>query len=472
MSRIKQLGKDSLIYGVGGVLSKSVAFFLLPIYTRIFTPAEYGTLEMLTVISSALGALTMMGMDSAQSMYFFKEKQEGKKAQRKVVSAVLQFRITWGIVATFAAALCAPLLNAALFEGELTAVEFIAAFLASLLLQIMTQSAEVMRLLFKPWGFVSATISQAALAGVLVLVCVIWLDQGILGYFAGGALASLFVGLISWISVREYVDFSQLHWKSWRQLVLFGAPLVPAELAFYVMSTSDRWFVQRFHGAEALGIFAIGAKFSMLLAIVVETFRKAWWPIAMDSMHSEDGPQTFRLISVLYTGLASAAAVALAAFSPWVLKWFTSPEFHSGWRVTVVLAWQSVFYGFFLIASAGIWRAEKTYLNFYLMSGAAAFGVLMNIMLVPSFAGIGAAVATSITYLLWVIATLLVSEKHWKVGFPFPLLGLQVLLGAVFCFGMLNAPLAEDRPLLALCASIVIGIQLGLCLKAARSVYK
>ena len=50
LNRFKQLGKDSIIYGLGGILAKSVSFFMLPIYTRIFSPSDYGTIEMLTVI--------------------------------------------------------------------------------------------------------------------------------------------------------------------------------------------------------------------------------------------------------------------------------------------------------------------------------------------------------------------------------------------------------------------------------------
>ena len=69
-NRLKQLGKDSLIYGIGGTLAKSLSFFLLPVYTSIFSPADYGTIEMLTVISSLLSAILVMGMDSAQSKFF------------------------------------------------------------------------------------------------------------------------------------------------------------------------------------------------------------------------------------------------------------------------------------------------------------------------------------------------------------------------------------------------------------------
>ena len=67
MSRIKQLSKDSIIYGLGGGLVKGFSFFLLPIYTSIFSPSDYGKIEMIVVITSFLSAILIIGMDSAQS---------------------------------------------------------------------------------------------------------------------------------------------------------------------------------------------------------------------------------------------------------------------------------------------------------------------------------------------------------------------------------------------------------------------
>ena len=43
---IKNLGKESLIYGTGHVLARLVTFFLLPIYTHVFTPEEYGVISL------------------------------------------------------------------------------------------------------------------------------------------------------------------------------------------------------------------------------------------------------------------------------------------------------------------------------------------------------------------------------------------------------------------------------------------
>lgn len=438
MSRLKQLGKDSVVYGIGGILARSISFFTLPIYTRIFTPADYGTIEMLAVLSSFLAAILVMGMDSAQSMFFFKEKDQGKAAQARLVSAILQWRLIWGAGIVLTATLTAPLLNAAFFNGKLGWEYFAIAFVSTLFAQILSQSAEVMRLLYRPWGYIGITLAQSVLAAALILMSVLVFNQGILGFFIGGGIASFAVAFFGWYRVREYLSFERVHWDWWPRLLRFGAPLLPAGMAMYAMTTANRWFVQYYHGEEVLGLFAVGAKFGMLMALGVETFRKAWWPVAMDAMHSADGPETFRMIARLYMGFGVAFIVALTFASPWLTTVLTGPSFHDAWPIVGVVAWQSLLYGFFLIASAGIWKAEKTYLNLYLMASAAVLGILLNWLLVPDWAAMGAAIATVATYFAWVIASMMVSERLWQVGFPWRVFALQVCVGLGFVIWFVN----------------------------------
>lgn len=430
MSRLKQLGKDSVIYGVGGVIGKGISFFLLPIYTRIFTPADYGTIEMMMVIVSFLTAFLVMGMDSAQSFYFFEQKQNGKPQQKIVVSAILQWRLTWGLGVVVLAGGLAPFINTWFFGATLPLSYFAISFAGALFATVMSQSVEIFRLLYRPWPYIGVTIANTALTAGLVLLLVVGLDQGIYGFFLGTALGALAVALLGWFLVRDYVDFSKWHHEWWPRLLKFGVPLLPSGLAFYAMSTADRWFVQYYHGAEALGLYAVGAKFALLMALGIETFRKAWWPMAMDAMHSDDGPQTFRMIARLFMGLGVAGVVYLTFLSPWLVKWMTGPEFHEAYPMVGVLAWQSLFYGFFLVGSAGIWKAEKTYITAILMGMTGVINILLNFWWVPEYGGMGAALATAVSYFFWNITSLVISERYWRVHFPIWLLMGQIALGA------------------------------------------
>jgi hypothetical protein len=55
----------------------------------------------------------------------------------------------------------------------------------------------------------------------------------------------------------------------------------------------------------------------------------------------------------------------------------------------------------------------------------------LNWLLVPALGGLGAAVATAVSYLAWIVASMAVSERLWTVGFPYAVLGGQIAIGVV-----------------------------------------
>ena len=53
-NHLRQLGSESLVYGLSGVLSRFVSFFLVPIYTRIFSPEDYGVMTLVSEVEVVL----------------------------------------------------------------------------------------------------------------------------------------------------------------------------------------------------------------------------------------------------------------------------------------------------------------------------------------------------------------------------------------------------------------------------------
>lgn len=437
MNRLKQLGKDSVIYGLGGIFGKALGFFLLPVYTRIFSPSEYGYIEMITIIGLLLGAVVNVGMDSGQSFYFHKVKDKGKEEQARIITSILQWKIMWGFFVIVVATLISPFINLWLFNGELDFSYFLVAFFGVLFGQVMRQSAEILRLLYRPWPYILLMIAQSIVAATLVISLVVLFDKGIFGYLLGSACASILVAVIGWVIVREYLDLSSLHIRTWPMLLRFGLPLLPASLSMYVMNTADRWFIQHYHGEQELGLYAVGAKFAILIAFVVETFRKAWWPIAMDSMHSDDGPRTYRMIARGYMGIGVAGIVYLSFLSPWLMKLMAAETYYEGYPIIGILAWQSLFYGFYLIASAGLWKTENTKYSAIFFAITAVLNILLNYLLVPKYGGIGAAVSSAVVFFIWIGISISISEKLWYIGFPIKVLLMQITIGVATVTGII-----------------------------------
>lgn len=426
MNVLKELGKTSIVYGLGGAFTKGIPFLLLPVYTRIFNPTEYGQIEMMTVISALLSAILIMGLDSAQSFYFFEQEKKGKSQQKKIISAILQWRIIWGLTIILISAILSPLLNSWFFGGELSLVFFLVAFFGAFFATLMGQSIEIFRLCFRPWPYIIISILNSALAALVILTLLLIFNFSILGYFIGIAIAAFITTIIGWYLVREYIDFTRLHYNWWPELLRFGLPLLPLGLAFYALNAMDRWFIQFYHGPETLGIYAVASQIALIMSILIETFRKAWWPISMKAMHSSDGKSTFRLIARFYIGIVCIGILTLSMLIEQIVTIMSTASFYSAADIALILVWPPLFYGFYMLVSAGLWKNKKTNLMFYIFLTAAFINLGFNQLLVPSYAGTGAAIATLISFIFLILLSLYFGEKNWNVGFKLRIYCTQI----------------------------------------------
>jgi len=434
---LKQLTKDSSIYGIGGVISKAILFLLLPVYTRVFNPSEYGKIEMLVMLNNFFRVFLIFGMDAAQSFYFFEQKSKGKGKQRQVISAIFQWYSLWGICFIAAALFLSPFLNKFLFKDALSMEYFVFAFAGVFFAQYMIQASEVFRLSYKPVRYVGITLGYVALWSLLSVIFVVWFKLGVKGYFMGFCIGGALAALLGCWAIREYLDFSAWHIKLWPKLLKFGSPLIVGGIALYALHTTDRWFILRYHGQHELGIYAIGAKFVILLLFAVNAFREAWLAMGNEALHREDGPELYRVVSKLYLGFAILALVMITALSPFLLRIFSSKPYHGAYPLVGILSWYAVFYGLFAIFCGGIWKKKKTVWTSISMIAAAMINVALDSYLVPRFGGMGAALATAISFFLWNIFALIISEQLWPVHYPLKTLGFQIIVGVVFCWSIL-----------------------------------
>jgi O-antigen/teichoic acid export membrane protein len=465
-NRYKQLFSDSVVYTVGGAISRAVGFFMLPVYTRIFTLSEYGSIDMLVTINAFLVALINMGMESALSFYFFEQKKNGRKAQAVIVSSILQWKVISGSVLVLLACLASPLLNKLLFGGELTIWHFLITFSYGLFSQVLKQCSDTYRLLYKPWKFILLNLGNSLLGAGLIIILVIFLGTGIKGYFLGSVIAALILSIIGWRSLKTYLDFSRFHTNWWPELIKFGAPLIPVALGVYILRASDRWFISAYLGQDMLGIYAVGAKMAIIIFMLIQTFRQAWLPIAMDVINNDQDPAFFRKVSRFYLGMGSLAILYLTAISPYLIKFLATPDFYESYVLVGILTWNALFYGFQAILSVGLWKVKKTAWASFSVLVAALCNIIFNAYAVPRYGYVGAAISTAISYVIWNTLTLIIAERFFRIRFPFIYFILQLTFSFVVTYVILyiyRNPVSDLLiiPLVALSTIVLILLSLN-----------
>jgi O-antigen/teichoic acid export membrane protein len=436
-STTKQIGKDSLIYGLSGVLARSIHLITLPLFTRLFTPGEYAFIDMVTVVNGFLAAAISFGLDLAQNVYFFEEKKKGQHAQKKLVTAIFQLRLILGTAVVIICTLCFPIFNSLFFDDRLPWYYLAITFTGSLFIQISAQSAELFRLLFKPWIASSISLVQSFGSAVVAILMVLILDVGIFGVITGTLIGSISSAFFGWWMGRNYLDFSSLHTEWWSRLFHFGLPSIPQSFAGWFIMNLDRILIMNLLGPEAMGVYAVGIKIALIVALVLGSIKMAWFPIALDAIQTEKGKTLLRNASCAYLGLGFTFAIMISFLSPSVIKIISTPEYFEGHLIVGIMSLFFIFDNYLSISSLGLLKNKKTYLITAFAIVNALASLIVAYLLIPLMGILGAAVGMLFGIIIRNILNQSYSENFYHVNFENRVMFLQFSLTLITILDLL-----------------------------------
>ncbi|MFC2056484.1 flippase [Chloroflexota bacterium] len=430
LSKFKRLVKDSFIYSIGRIASTAIGFFLIPLYTRVFTPADYGTIELLLTFNGFLLAFLVLGTDRAQTRYFYESEQ--KEYKREIVSNILCFRMLWGALVIIICMIAASAFNQFLFKGDVPTTYFYLVFLAALFSVILRCLLEVYRLLLRPKSYIVITLSHSLLSTAIIILLVVYFKQGVLGYLVGYAASILLLIPVAALLLREYISF-KFSPSLISKMLKFGIPLMPTGIAIWVMNFADRYFLTQYTTIAEVGLYAVGAKFGLAIGLITQTFRLAWTPIAFSVAKEPDAKAFFRNVAEGYLVGASFIIIMLTGISKLIMIMMTQPDYYAGYIVVGILAYGAVVYGLYTISTLGVWLGERTIFSTIAIVISAGFNIGLNIAFIPVWGITGAAVATLVSYIIGNALAFYFGEKYYPIGFNYLRLGVIAL---VTCLGI------------------------------------
>jgi O-antigen/teichoic acid export membrane protein len=445
-----QMGRHSVVYGVGIVVSKAVSFLLLPVYTRYLSPADYGVLQLITMTLEVISIVA--GSRIAFGIYHFYHKANGDDARRTVLStAVVLLAGTYGAAALGAITL-APAVAAFVFgDGgqHVTLVRVAAASLAFEGLALVPMA--LLQLRDRSKSFVVVTLIKRGLQVALNLVLLIPFRMGVLGVLLSTLAANLLVGLVLAGRVIGEVGL-HFHRGAAGEFLRFGLPLVGMQVATFITTFGDRYFLNRAGDTSAVGLYGLAYQFGFLLANVgFLPFQRVWDPQRFAIAKRPDRDAIYaRAFVYMNVGLVSAA-LALSLFAGDILRIIADPAFHAAAVLVpvIVLAYLLQSWGSFL--NVGIYITERT--GFFTLANWVAAGVALvgYVLLIPRWLAWGAALTTlaSLAARCWL--AYLFSQGLWRVRYDWAPITRLVTVGLVI--GLAGATTTRDlTPYLAVLA--------------------
>ncbi len=69
LEKIKELSKDTAIYGISTMVGRFLNFLLVPFYTHVFSSSDYGVISNIYASIGILNILFLYGMDASYLRY-------------------------------------------------------------------------------------------------------------------------------------------------------------------------------------------------------------------------------------------------------------------------------------------------------------------------------------------------------------------------------------------------------------------
>lgn len=393
---------DTAVYGGADFISKLVAFVTFPLVATALSPDGFGTLELVLTVTSLLGVLANNGVNnSIQRFYWDSELSRSERplfvSTGAMMLAVLQ---SSGVLL---GAIGFAVLSAA-GAVDYAHLGWLGAFAALLMMagnQMSQYMLDVIRLHQAPWRFFTVSLVSRVATALAAVVAVVQLGFGLDGMLAFQMLVAIASVPLATAAVSRDIVL-KFDWRLAKQIFAFGHPFVYASMAFWLLSSIDRWMLAAMGSVEEVGIYSAAFRYASIAIFAATAFGLAWSPMAIKLR--TDHPETYRqLYSDIFVALSAAMlalGAALALFSPDIIRWTMSPEYASAARPLAVLGLGAVLQATIQVTAIGISLERKTYLFAHLSWLTAGVNVAVNLALIPIWGALGAAWGTTAAYLL------------------------------------------------------------------------
>jgi O-antigen/teichoic acid export membrane protein len=412
---LTRLAKGSIVYGVGGVLQRFMGLLLLPFFTRVLTPEDYGVVALISLVTIAMGGPFNLGTGNSLGVLYFREPDPRRRptiiwstVALVAVNATLLYLLLYA---------AAPTLSGLMFRTDRYA-DLIRLSLLGLLFATVTDPwLAFLRMEEKARAYVAFTVLSSLLSIGLSAWFVLGARMGVTGLILAGTLAHGAMLVVAWATIGRRLTF-RIDASRFLPLARIGLPSIFGLFAFLVIDYADRQMIERMLGLDALGLYSIGYSFGMVMTIAMGAFTTAWAPFFQSYIHrTEEARAVFgRVLTYYLIGFGALVVLFFYGARPLVLV-LTAPAFHGAYAVVGLVAAAYMLKGCYLILLPGIYYAEQLHKQVGIEWAAAIVNIGLNLWLIPIYGIRGAAIATLGSYLCLPVLAWLVARRSLAVDY-------------------------------------------------------
>ncbi len=295
--------------------------------------------------------------------------------------------------------------------------------------------------------FVMLSLGNTLFALLLNIILIAGFHLGIKGLLLATMISSIPRLFVFYWGLRGYLRL-RFRREDANRMIRFGAPLILAGISGWIMSSANRFFLQRYSTFDEVGLYSLAQRFAVALQFIVITpVVQAWSRTAFENQNSEKLPQLSRTMMRYYISVILLLAVSASLLLPSILHIIATPQYKDAALAFPFLAGAYFSFGLNRMFEIPLHLKNRSGISSSLGTVAMLSSLVFNFLLVPSYGMVGAAMATWLAYLLnnfnFYLIARRINPMPYPIGSAAALSGLALtvcVLGLGFVHGGMALP--------------------------------
>ncbi len=443
MNPLKRLASQTAIYGVSSVLGRFLNYLLVPLYTYVFVPVEYGVVSEFYAYMGFLSVLLLFGLETG----YFRFREKAGVAESLVYATALRL-VALGTSLMLAALWLfdEPLAVLLHYENQRQFLWWTAAILA--LDALGSIAFARLRAENKAVRFASIKLVEIGLNILLnlffILYCrkafeadpqslagSLWVPAIGVGYiFIANLVASVLKILLLAPQLGGFLTGFDRQLAA--RMLRYSLPMVIIGMAGIVNEMLDRAALKYLlpydleTNLAQLGIYSACYKLSILMTLFIQAFRYAGEPFFFAYAKEKNARQVYADVLRYFVIFCVFIFLLVTLFLD-LFQYFIGSAFREGLTIVPVLLLANLFLGIYVNLSIWYKLSDRTLLGSVVALIGSGITILLLIWWVPNYGYQGAAWAHLACYSSMAAISYGLGRHHYPV--PYPLGRVLIYLG-------------------------------------------
>lgn len=444
MSRESKLLKNTGIIAIGQLSSKLLSFLLLPLYTNLLLPDDFGIVDVLQTIISLVVYFATLQMESAVFRYII-ENRDDEKRNAAVISSGLLVVFAGNIIFT----LLSILVN--IFFTIPHILPFVLSFwglsFSGVMLNVARGNGKN-----GLYSIASFSITMSFLLTNIIMIVV--LHFGAVSILWSLSLSNFIGGIVVFVSERCYktIRIGVFDHALVKEMLAYSVPLIPNAISWWVANASDRFIIALFLGSTFNGIYAAANKIPTIYLTLFNVFNLAWTESVIVNLKDYDSQDYINRVFSNSVKLFSFIIVAIISVIGLTFNWLIGSDYNDAYPHVLILL-IAIFFNSICSMYGGIFSGFKDTkaISITTIYGAVC-NLCINFLLIRLCGLYAASVSTLVSYIVILIFRELYCRKSIRIQWP----RLYIIRFVLILFGVSICYVSKSKIAIAFSLLIVI----------------